>query len=128
MFKLGMVTLLALLIPILWVAAAKADTTTGYNHARAWSSSVDVSSLNSQQRTTQSLRDSITTGHVGITNLHHMMNSRSSYHETGRGLLTAADNIQASANQTSDNMELENYSQQIRSLQDAMSVLIQLER
>jgi len=125
MMKLILATLLALLIPTLWVAGAKAQSQ-NIDHARAWSQTSDSSGLTSAQRQSMKARDTINERITQMYDGFRMMNPNGAHYQTARGLVVAAENIQSYSNGTSDYFTIESYSEQIRGLQTALQVLVRL--
>lgn len=123
MMKLTLVTLMALLVPMLWVIGAKAQPASGSSSAyRKYSSE----SLTAGQRQNIKSRDEINSRMTQIIDSFRMMDPNSSHYATVRGLVIAAEHLQSYSNGTSDYFLVENYTQQIRDLQAALQVMIRL--
>lgn len=123
MYKLIITILLALAAPLLWAAAARADS---YDHHRAWTQSSDTRLLTNQEQQRLRLRQSITDGIGQMNDIYHMMSPQSSQLQTAAGLLQAANTLLDAANSTADYYSLENYHQQMTALRQALQVIRRL--
>lgn len=136
MMKLALATLLALLLPMFWVVAAKAQPpqakssirmpTQQYDHLKAWTTTADNSMLNPQQQQALRLRDDINQRISQMYDSYRMLGDGQVYSPTARGLIAAAESIQTLSNQTTDFYSLESYNQRVQSLQSALQVVRQM--
>lgn len=130
MFRLTIATLFALLLPVLWVIGAKAQTgTTGSSRPGGPSASRyqgNPYGLSDQQRQTQQVRDDISARLGQMYDSLRMVSSSDPHYETIRGLVSASEGISASARQSTDFYSTENFRQQMATLQAAVQVLMRL--
>lgn len=124
MLKLGIVTLIAFLVPVFFVIGAKAQT--GMSSRQAWAQTYDLSGLSPAQRQAIKARQEINDRIAQIYDGFRRVDADSQHYATARGLTVAAEHLQNYSNQTSDYFALESYVQQIRDLQAALQVLVRL--